>query len=222
MLNDLSRQTRTMIFGQMLGPALMFGSVLAVDGEHWVVAGFQFGFGALVMIGWAVGVVVWNRRNDRRFLALLERGGADLVAGRVAGEPAVGTVVRRKLARRSPSFMVGTDGPVVGPSAALVVTALADGGARRVAALVPAMLALESRKAPVAVLLHPDEPEVAVLDPRVSPQQLAAIAHDPRWATEDLPTDRSVVGGWLPLVGSAFLGLVVGFGFDRLVLALAT
>jgi len=41
-------------------------------------------------------------------------------------------------------------------------------------------------------------------------------------APERLPTDRRVVGGWLPVVASAVLGLMVGLGFDRLVVALAT
>lgn len=222
MLNDLARQTRFMLFTQMLGPALMFGAVLAIDGEHWVVASTLFGLGAVVTVGWGIGVALWNRRADRRFRAMLEQGGADLVSGRVAGVPAAGTVVRRKLARRSPSFMVGTAGPIEGPSAVLAVTVLAEGGARRVAALVPATLALHARKAPVALLLHPHEPEVAVLDPRVSPQQLAAIAEDPRWQSEDLPTDRSVIGGWLPAFACAALGIVVGVGFDWLVVTLAT
>ena len=222
MLNDLARQTRIMLFTQMLGPALMFGAVLAINGEHWAVALTLLTLGAVAKLGWGIGVAVWNRRADRRFRSMLEHAGADLVSGRVAGLPAVGTVVRRKLARRSPSFMVGIAGPIEGPSAVLAITVLADTGARRVAALVPAMLALHARKAPVAVLLHPDEPEVAVLDPRVSQQQLTAIAEDPRWDTEPLPTDRSVIGGWLPALGCAALGIVVGVGFDWLVVTLAT
>lgn len=222
MLNDLARQTRIMLFAQLLGPAVMFGSVLAVEGEHWVLFGSLFGLGIVLTLGWAVGVVVWNRRTDRHFRAVLEEGAEALVSGRVAGVPAPGLVVRRKLARRSPSFLVGTVGPIQGPSAVLAITVLADGGARRVAALVPAMLALHARKAPVAVLLHPEDREVAVLDPRVGQQQLTAIAEDPRWRSETLPTDRSVVGGWLPLLGCALLGVVVGVGLDWLVVTLAT
>ncbi|MDP2772903.1 MAG: hypothetical protein Q8O61_05050 [Nocardioides sp.] len=103
-----------------------------------------------------------------------------------------------------------------------MVTALADGGARRVGALVPGLVGLEARRAPVALLLHPHEPEAAVLDTRVTREQLAAIADDPRWRSEKLPTDRSVVGGYLPLVGCAVLGLAVGLGFDLLVLNVAT
>lgn len=222
MLNDLARQTRIMCFTQIFGPALMFGAVFAIDGEHWVLAGTLFGIGLLVTLGWGIGVVLWNRRADHRFRSLLEQGGGDLVSGRVTGTPAVGTVVRRRLARHSPSFLVGTPGPLEGPSAILVVTVLADEGARRVAALVPAMIALHARKAPVAVLLHPEESEVAVLDPRVTPEQLAAIPGDPRWQTERLPTDRSVAGGWLPVLAFVVLGLVAGLGLDWVVVALAT
>ncbi|WP_309650045.1 hypothetical protein [Nocardioides sp.] len=222
MLNDLARQTRIMLFCQVLGPAVMFGSVLAVEGEHWGVAVSLFVLGLVLTIAWGIGVVVWNRRADRRFRSLLEQGAADLVAGRVTGVPAAGRVVRRRLARHSPSYLVGTAGPLDGPSAVLAITVLAPGGARRVGALVPAMLALESRKAPVAVLLHPDEPEVAVLDPRITPQQLAAIGDDPRWRTEWLPTDSSVVGGWLPALACGVLGIVVGVGLDWLVVSLAT
>lgn len=221
-LNDLSRQTRTMLFLQMLGSGLMFGAVFAIGGEHWALTAVLAAVGLVVTIGWAVGVIVWNRRVDRAFKAMLVRAGEEIVTGRVAGVPAVGRVHRRRIARHEPAYVVGTPGALPGPSVVLVVTALAEDGARRVGALVPALVGLEARKAPVAVLLHPHEREAAVLDERVTPAQLAAVGEDSRWRTESLPTDRTVVGGYLAAAGCAALGLVVGLGVDLLVVRLAT
>lgn len=222
MLNDLSRQTRTMLFLQMLGSGLLFGAVFAIDGEHWTLTAVLATVGLVVTVGWAVGVVVWNRRVDRAFQAMLVRAGDEIVTGQVTGTPAVGRVHRRRIARRAPAYLVGTPAALPGPSVVLVVTALADDGARRVGALVPALVGLESRKAPVALLLHPHEREAAVLDDRVTPDRLAAVGADPRWRTESLPTDRTVVGGYLAAAGCGVLGLVAGLGLDLLVVRLAT
>lgn len=222
MLNDLARQTRAMLFVQMLGSGLMVGSMFGVVDGDVTLTLVLAAVGLVVTLGWAVGMVVWNRRVDRAFKAMLVRAGEEVVTGRVTGIPAIGRVHRRRIARREPSYLADTPHPLPGPSVVLVATVLAEGGARRVGVLVPAMLGLESRKAPVAVLLHPDEREAAVLDNRVTPAQLAAIDGDPRWGTERLPTDRSVVGGYLPVLGCAVLGLAVGIGLDLLVVLLAT
>ncbi len=56
----------------------------------------------------------------------------------------------------------------------------------------------------------------------VTPDQLAAVAEHPRWRTQSLSTDRTVVGGYLAAAGCAALGLVVGLGLDLLVVRLAT
>lgn len=221
-LNDLSRQTRTMLFLQMLGSGLLFGAVFAIGGEHWTLTVALAALGFAVTVGWAVGVVVWNRRVDRAFKAMLVRAGEEIVTGAVTGTPAVGRVHRRRIARHEPAYVVGSPAALSGPSVVLVVTALADDGARRVGALVPALVGLESRRAPVALLLHPHEREAAVLDDRVTPAQLAVVAEDPRWRTQSLPTDRTVVGGYLAAAGCAALGLVVGLGLDLLVVRLAT
>ncbi|GEP32964.1 hypothetical protein NSZ01_07320 [Nocardioides szechwanensis] len=221
-LNDLSRQTRTMLFFQMLGSGLMFGALFAILDEHLRLALALAVTGLVVTLGWAIGVTVWNRRVDRAFKTMLVRAAEEVVTGKVAGIPAVGRVHRRRIARREPAFLADTSSALPGPSVVLVVTALAEGGARRVGALVPALVGLEARKAPVALLLHPHEREAAVLDNRVTLEQVAAIGDDPRWDTEWLPTDRTVVGGYLPVVGFAVLGLVVGVGLDLALVRLAT
>ncbi len=219
MLNDLSRQTRLAVFFQILGPTLMFGSIFAIEtGFDAVVIGL-LGFGVLVSLGWTVGFVVWNRRVDRRFKQAIARDSEDIVRGTVEPVPAVGRVVRRRTARLSPAFLFGSPGGLPPPAVVLVMTALTEDGARRVAALVPAQIGL-SRKAPVAVRLHPVEREIAVLDPGVTPGQLADIAADPRWRTEKLPTDRQVVGGYSMLVAIALLATGTGLAFDWLVVAL--
>ncbi|MCD4534707.1 hypothetical protein LRP67_11495 [Nocardioides sp. cx-169] len=222
MLNDLTWQTRSMLFTQTLGPALALGSLFVLAGDNWTVAAVLFGLGLAVMVGWCVAVVVWNRRVDRRFKATLVRAGEEIVSGRVTATPAIGRVVRSRSARREPAYLADTPHPLPSPSVALVVTVLAEGGPRRVAALVPAMAGLEARRAPVAVLLHPHEREAAVLDNRVTSEQLAAIAGDPRWDTERLPTDSSVAGGYLSAFGCAVLGVLTGAGIAMVAGALAT
>ncbi|WP_193609306.1 hypothetical protein [Nocardioides lijunqiniae] len=222
MLNDLARQTRTMLFLQLLGPAIAIGSFFGIAGEHWGVVLTLFCLGLLVTVGWGVGVVVWARRVDRAFKAVLVRASEELVTGRVTGVPAVGMVARRRRARRQPSYLASTPSAIAAPAVVLVVTALAEDAPRRVGVLVPATVGLESRNAPVAVLLHPDEREAAVVDDRVTPEQVSAIAADPRWESAALPTDRTVGGGYLPMLGCALLGLVAGLGLDLLVVALAT
>jgi hypothetical protein len=221
-LNDLARQTRIMLFLQMLGPGLMIGSLIAVGGEHWPTVLGLFGFGILMTLGWGIGVLLWTRRVDRAFKAVLGRASEELVTGRVTGVPAAGMVARRRIARRQSSYLASTPLAIAAPAVVLVVTVLAEGGPRRVGALVPATMGLESRKAPVAVLLHPHEREAAVVDDRVTPEQVAAIAADPRWGAPGLPTDRTVTGGYLPMLGCALLGLAAGLGLDLLVVVLAT
>ncbi|WP_193614027.1 hypothetical protein [Nocardioides lijunqiniae] len=222
MLNDLARQTRTMLFLQMLGPAIAIGSFFGIADEHWGVVLTLFCLGLLVTVGWGVGVLVWTRRVDRAFKTVLTSAGEQLVTGRVTGVPVPGRVVRRRTAAGRPAYLASTPSAIAGPAAVLVVTVLADDGPRRVGALVPATIGLEKRDAPVAVLLHPDEREAAVVDDRVTPEQVAAIAADPRWESAALPTDRTVGGGYLPMLGCALLGLASGLGLDLLVVALAT
>lgn len=220
MLNDISRQTRLAIFFQMFGPSLMFGTVFAIDEGVDALVISLFGFGLLVTLGWAVGFTAWSRRADRRLWHAVAAASEEIVRGTVDAVPAVGRVVRRRVARRFPAYLAGTPEPVPGPGMILVVTALVDDGARRVAALAPAGIGLMSRKATVAVLLHPVEREAAVLDPGVTPGQLAAIGTDPRWGTARLPTDRQVVGGYSTLVAVALLGVGAGLALDWLVVAL--
>ncbi|MFC4786615.1 hypothetical protein ACT8ZV_19225 [Nocardioides sp. MAHUQ-72] len=54
-----------------------------------------------------------------------------------------------------------------------------------------------------------------------TPDRIVAIEADPRWRTERLPTDRSVVGGWLPVAGLAVLGMPAGLGAAAAVVSLA-
>lgn len=222
MLNDIARQTRLAVFTQMSGSSLMIGSVFAISEEAWRLCIALFVTGLVVLIGWVVGFIAWTRRADRQLRARVATGSIDLVSGRVAGIPASGRVVRSRPAARSPSFVDGTPNELAGPARVVVVTALVEDGARRVAALVPATIGGQMRSQhAAALLLHPTDADVAVLDPRVTREQIDAIAADPRWRTR-LPSDRTVVGGYAGLLAAAGLGLGAGLGFDWLVVALAT
>lgn len=106
-------------------------------------------------------------------------------------------------------------------TAVLVLDVVGDGPPRRVAALVPPDFALGARKQFVSLALHPELPEVAVVDLRADPREVArAAAADTRWGTEKLRSDRMVVGGYLALAAAWLLGLVVGTVLGLIVLGL--
>ncbi|MDO9457107.1 hypothetical protein, partial [Nocardioides sp.] len=72
------------------------------------------------------------------------------------------------------------------------------------------------------LLLHPDRREVAAVDDRVTVERLGAVDADPRWRSERLPSDRTVVGGYLGLLAAVTVGTAVGVGLAALVVTLAT
>lgn len=213
MLNDLSTFARTSMFFQLasLGFAagvLVGAVVLPLDPD--------LGRGVLVLLGvafllipaWTVGHLVTLRRWERRFWDEVVAGSDELVAA----PPAVALparVVRRRAKRLLPAFSLAT-GRTAGPGAALAATVVGDGPARRVGLLVPAAAVLRPG-GPLLVAVHPERPEVAVLEDRVTADLVAAGADDPRWA-QPLPSDARGVGGWLPLIGVALLSLVVWGG----------
>ena len=208
------------MFAQTLGIGLMVGAVFAVGAEAWVLGAVLFGVGLVVELAWATTVSVWNRRADRTLRAEVARGSEELVGGDLVGIEATGRVVRRRIARSAPAFVRSSPSALLPPAIMLVVTVLTESGAHRRAALVPGDVGLAARRAPVLVVLHPTREEVAVLDTAPDAAALAAIEADPRWRSAQLPTDRRVAGGYLPLVGLALLGLLVGLAVDAGLVAL--
>ncbi|WP_134767526.1 hypothetical protein [Nocardioides sp. 1609] len=222
MLNDLSRPTRLLIAGFGLALGLMIGgpSLGEGSGGSWAL----LFLGLLVELGVIGAFPVLLGRAERRFRVAVDAGTAEIARGEVTPVPAAGRVVRARADTRHGWFLpVRGAGPA--PSSLTVLVALGDGPragrdddrARRVAALVPPDLDL-GHGAPVLLLLHPGRRDVAVLDDRVAPGALAAVDADPRWTTQRLPTDRTVVGGYLALVAAAAVGVAVGFGLAALVL----
>ena len=65
------------------------------------------------------------------------------------------------------------------------------------------LAALHPHAHAAALPFHPTLTDVSLLDEAADPARLAAIAADPRWQSAVLPTDPSVVGGYLPLVGTS-------------------
>ncbi|WP_139981138.1 hypothetical protein [Nocardioides litoris] len=215
MLNDIATPTRLLVgvmgltVGALLGGPVAGASPLAI-GVSVVVA-------AAVQVVLMTGVVVWLQRADRRFLAEVERGTGEIARGAVVPQPAIGRVVRQKTVR------VASWGPGRGtlppPTGATVLTAVGDGPARRVCALVPSDLGLHHRGVPALLLLHPDRPEVAVLDDRATYDGLVRVDADPRWRTERLPTDRTVVGGYVGLLLALLVAGAAGVGVSALATA---
>ncbi|MFB9314967.1 hypothetical protein [Nocardioides plantarum] len=218
MLNDIARPTRLMLagFGIALG-VIVSGTVTGRTGGV-ALALLLGGLGLEVLV--LLGLPVVLGRAERRFRELVVAASAEIATGAVVPVPALGRVVRRRIVRL-PWWMPGR-GAGAGPSVMVVLTAVGDGPARRVAAVVPADLGLHLRHVPAELLVHPRHRDVAVVDDRVTHERLVAIDADPRWGTERLPTDRTVVGGYVALVASLVVGAAVGAGLGTLVVTLAT
>jgi hypothetical protein len=167
------------------------------------------GLALLVIIGVMVATIVFSTRGEARLRDHVANGSTAIVTGQAAVQLTAGRLVRTRPAPGRPAFGLATPWPIGVPASIAVFTALPpEGPARRVAALIPASFGL--RKGQSAVLgLHPGDAEVAVLDDRVSQEQLAHAAADPRWTSERLPTDASVVGGWLSVIAISLATLVV-------------
>lgn len=200
---------RWMLFWQLLGPGVAIGAT-AVSAFTSVRIGAMLavvGVGLVLMLGWTVGTVVRMRRMDAALHDRLARGGSEILSGAVTSLPAPARLVRHRPAPRSAPQLLG--GQAEGPSDVVVLTTLLPDGPRRLGALVPRAAGLRRGRS-VVVAVHPAEPDVAVLDARVTPTDLAAVDADPRWTTEKLPTDSSVTGGWAALALWALGGLVIG------------
>lgn len=221
MLNDLSTFTRTSMFFQLAGVGLTAGVlggalVQPLDADLGRGVLVLLGVGFLLIPAWAIGHLVVLRRLERRFWDDVVVGSEELLADPPAATlPA--RVVRRRVKRSLPAFTLAT-GRTPGPGAAVAATVVGDGPARRVGLLAPAGAVLRPG-APLLVAVHPDRREVAVLADRVTADAVASSAADERWA-QRLPTDARVVGGWLPLIGTALLSLLAwggaGYGLARL------
>ncbi len=218
MLNDLARPARLLVaaFGAAVG--VMVSGVVA--GAATGAASAALVVGLVLELAVLIGFAVPAARTEQRLRQDVVEGTGEIASGAVDPVPALGRVVRRRVVDL-PSWSPGR-GTVAGRSGLTVLTAVGDGEPRRVAALVPVALGVVSAGVPAVLLLHPTRREVAVLDDRVTAAGLAAVDGDPRWRTERLPTDRSVVGGVVAMLVASFVGTAAGAGLGALVVTLAT
>lgn len=218
MLNDIALPTRLLVAGFGAAIGIILGGVLVDASSGAALAMLAIGLGVEVAV--LVAFPVLLRRDERRFREVVATATQEIATGAVTPVPALGRVVRRRSVRLSwwlPGRGGGDDEPMM-----TVLTAVGDGEPRRVAAVVPDDLGLGSRDLPALLMVHPDHRDVAVVDDRVTVDLLAQVDGDPRWTTQQLPTDRSVVGGYLPLLGAAAAGAAAGLAFSALVVTLAT
>lgn len=220
MLNDISRFTRLSTLFQILPIGFVLGLALV---PAWVgldgfvpIALVTVILAAVALIGWGTAYLTFLLRTDRRVLDGLQTATEEICSGAVApGTSVPARVVRtRRNKRHRLTAVLGLTQGLVQAQTVAVMTVLPPGApARRVGVLAPADASSALSKASThAVALHPTQVEAGVLDARVTGPQRDALAADPRWRTEPLPTDRTVVGGYLPLVGMALIGMVVGVG----------
>lgn len=210
MLNDLSAYTRATIFGQMIPFGLLIGSSLGMlsSGPDLTKTYWLFGIAMTFLVVWGVVVVVWPRRMARRMHAEIDRGSREIHAGTTAAALVPARVVRRRNWKRNRPWGLGAEEFSLGPAHSTAFTVLPpDGPARRVGALTPVPLNPGSS---AVLALHPMLPEVGVIGLRATNDDVAAAAADPRWRSERLPTDRTVVGGYLMLLAVAIAGVLVG------------
>lgn len=218
MLNDIAWPTRLLLagFGVSIGLMLAGPVVGASSGVGFALLFVGLGLEVVVLVVFPVAL----GRAERRFRREVVAGTAEIAQGSVAPVPAVARVVRRRLVRL-PWWLPGR-GAGSGPAALLVLTVVGDGPPRRVAAVVPADLGLHGRGVPAEVLVHPTRRDVVVVDDRVTRERLATVDADPRWRAERLPSDRTVVGGYLGLLAALVVGGAVGCGVGALLVTLAT
>ncbi|MQW76498.1 hypothetical protein GHK92_11480 [Nocardioides sp. dk4132] len=211
MLNDVSRRTRLYTFVMGLSVGLVFGPLVATIarpldvGTGSVIA---FPVAAIVVMVLASNVMFASLYLDTfRFWEQVVIGSQEIVAGTVSTVSVPGRVLTHRISRGRPHFSI-LGGRQAGEGLLLPVTVVGDGPPRRVALLAPVLPALQHRDAPLVVALHPERPEVGVLDDRVGVADLEAAAHDPRWA-DRLPTNGSTAGGWGKLVACGLAGALV-------------
>lgn len=218
MLNDLRWPVRLLVASFGLAVGLILGGPLAGAGSGAVTVTLLGGLLVEVLV--MAGFLLWLGRTERAFRRRVVAATAEIARGEVVPREAAGRLVRRRvvpLAAWSPARGGRPEG-----AGLTVFTALGDGPPRRVAALVPLDLDLRDRDLPAVLLLHPDEPQAAALDDRVDHERLLAVHADPRWSSERLPTDRTVVGGYAALLAAFAVGLTAGGAVSAAVVTLAT
>lgn len=218
-LQDMRGFVRWMIFWQLFGPGVALGA-LSVSAVVDVRIGSMLAVaaaGVLLIVGWSAGTIVRMRRMDTALRERVERGGSEILSGTVTSVPAPARVLRQRAAPRSTPQLLGAQ--ATGAADVAVLTALLPDGPRRLAAAVPRSAGLRPGRT-VVVAVHPVESDVAVLDARVTAADLASVEADPRWATEKLPTDASVAGGWAVLPVWGLAGLVLGAALGAAAVAL--
>lgn len=229
MLNDLAAFARKSVFFQMLPFGLLLALIFALSvgledaaGDTTVVLGILATF-LVLEVAWCVGVIVAVRRADRRLIAELERGSGEIGEGRVRPRAAVGRVRRRRVKRSKWTGVPGAE-RVSEPGNRTLVAVLdviGDGSPRMVAAFVPPDFSPNAREQFLPLALHPELPEVAVVDLRADQREVAQdAAADPRWRTEKRRSNRVIVGGYLALAAAGLLGILAGsvLGFAALML----
>lgn len=215
MLNDLSGHMRAFLLVNGMGMWVIVGAIFGMSPERGFTGVFvAIAVGLLTVIATGVWWLTSVRSREARLVREVTQGSEQIMSGAVTPRRAIGRVAygRRK---SSPGFLMSRGGSPA-PSQMVVVGVVGDGAPRRVALAVPAAMGgMLPKGTAVALALHPTHPEVAVLEDRVTPQDLAAINADPRWATERLPTNLSVIGG---PVTYAFmvLGMILGVGLGWL------
>lgn len=197
-LNDISRPLAVLLAGFVApagsGVGVAVALLLLQEGDRPVGATLlAVGLSVVYLLSVLVWYLVMLRGHDRKLSSALAHGNHELVTGAEQGQTSPGRVVRvLPDPTGTPVGAVGMDGG--GPGQRVLATVLAPEGARRVAALVPASVAV-GKGHPLPLVLHPRRREVAVLDARVPQGAVDRGDQDPRWSGP-LPTSSSVTGGW--------------------------
>lgn len=222
--NDLSRFMRTYVGSLAAAAGVVVGVSTAAtregsDIDHPVVLAALAGGAVLAWMATSVAWVSWLRSADRDLKARLAEGSREITTRAVHAVALPGRAVHHRTDKRSSSWVASSPDPLAAPALTLAVTVLTD-PPRRVVAQVPPRPDGYPRDTSLRVLVHPAHDDVAVLDDRAGAEELAALGADPRWASEPLPTDATVLGGYPRLAAVAAGAFVVGLAVVLVVLAL--
>lgn len=198
------------IFGMFAGGILgaLLGGIILSRGASMT------GLLVLVLAVVVTNLIVTQRLLDRIIQLTVHRSQL-MAAGQIPGEPAPARVHR--VYGRSAAQSATMQGPgSLDPSRLAVLHVLpAHSAPRSVYAVLPERYGIQRGDA-AAVVLDPANPDIAVLDDRVSRETLGAIGADPRWSTERVPSfferqggRATILASVIGLVGALLLGAVL-------------
>lgn len=150
--------------------------------------------------------VVVTRRTDKALIQEAVSASPAIVGGQHGyAAPSPAQIVRRRISRKSNAYAAGY-APAPPPALVMMLRVIAPEGARLAIALAPTTVITSRARSHVGVRLDPTHPDVAVLDPSASPEEMR-VQYEAAMA---LPGFKKPAVGWGSTTRWALYGLAAG------------